>query len=210
LGRLEVGVVDDDRLMVSEGAGKALFNLLSNGGALRGRTIDQVHTRLIEVTNRLWESGKTSSFVDNKGGGWLIDISRGFNDMMLYAIVRSIDGTRGVVDVIDEGELEGMKRAPAEPQEDDSAEAAMVETFAPKAPQRAPEPPGASPESPVLLRWISERGDGMNKGPKYSEEELKYGAVGERVQALLRDGIDPRDIEIWTQRKKPQVSVVLV
>jgi hypothetical protein len=202
--------VGDDRLMVSEGAGKALFNLLSNSGTLRGRTLDQVHARLIEVVNRLWEGGKVSSFIDSNGGGWFINISRGFGDVMLYAVVRSVDGNRGVVDVIDEAELDVMKKAPTNPQEDGSSESVMVETFSPKAPQRVPEPQGASPESPVLLRWISERGDGMNKRPKYDEEELKYVSVSERVQALLRDGIDPRDIEIWTHRKKPQVKVELV
>jgi hypothetical protein len=199
--------VGDDRLMVSEGAGKALFNLLSNSGTLRGRTLDQIHERLIEVVNRLWEGGKTTSFVDNQGGGWMIDISRGFGDVMLYAIVRSTGGTRGVVDVIDEGELEAMKNAPNEPLKEPQAEV-TARTKERRPPFQPPVEP--QPESPALLRWISERGDGMNKGPKYDEEELKYSEVGDRVQALLRDGVDPRDIEIWTARKKPQVRVELV
>lgn len=200
--------VGEDRLMVSESAGKALFELLSQSGTLRNRTLDQVHTRLIEVVNQLWESGKVTS-VDAKNGLWVIDISRGFGDIMLYAIVRNVSGGRAVVDVIDEGELEGMKsgKAPGEPQERPVAEAPQ-RTSEKRPPFQPPVEPPAN--GPALLRWISERGDGANKAPKYDEEELKYGEVGDRVQALLRDGIDPRDIEIWTQRKKPQVRVELV
>lgn len=200
----------EDRLMVSEGAGKALFNLLSNSGTLRGRTLDQIHERLIEVVNRLWEGGKTTSFVDNRGGGWMIDISRGFGDIMLYAIVRSADGTRGVVDVIDEGELEAMKKAPGEPQEPKEAEA-TARTQERRPPFQPPtEPP---PESPVLLRWMThyiEATEDKDVMPVWEEERLTYREVSEKVQELLARGVKPEDVEIWTAMKKPQVSVVLV
>jgi hypothetical protein len=209
--------VGEDRLLISEAASKALFNLLSNGGSLRSRTIDQVHERLIEVDNRLWEGGKVSSFVDNQGGGWLIDISRGFNDMMLYAVVRSVDGSRAVVNVIDEAELAAMKDG-GSPPEPTAEEPEPVSRGATKRPpfQAPTEPP---PESPALLRWVDrgpEPGDperGMGKagnGESWEALDLPYKDVRSKVQELISEGIDPADIEIWTQRKKPQVSVVLV
>ena len=205
----------DDRLMVSEGAGKALFNILSNSGSLRGRTLEKVHERLIEVSNRLWEGGKASSFVDNKGGGWVIDISRGFNDMMLYAIVRSKNGTRGVVSVIDEAELESMKAGPK-----DGAET-PPEAPEPKATTRTPErrppfqpPTEPAPESPVLLRWMTHLKEKATEDkdvrPVWDEERLTYREVSEKVQELLAKGVKPEDVEIWTAMKKPQISVVLV
>ena len=204
----------EDRLMVSEDAGKALFNILSNSGSLRGRTLEKVHERLIEVSNRLWEGGKVSSFVDNQGGGWVIDISRGFSDMMLYAIVRSVDGQRAVVDVIDEGELEDVKKGPKKasepPQEGVESEAA------PRTPERRPsfqapaEPP---PESPALLRWVDrgpEAQEFKDGPPSWEALDLPYKEVRDKVQELISEGIDPGDIEIWTRRKKPQVKVELV
>lgn len=206
----------EDRLMVSEGAGKALFNILSNSGSLRGRTLEKVHERLIEVSNRLWEGGKASSFVDNQGGGWVIDISRGFNDMMLYAIVRSKNGTRGVVSVIDEAELESMKAGPKEGAEappDASEPEATTRTQERRPPFQAPTEPPA--ESPALLRWI-DRGtascdpEKTKTGEAWEALDLPYKDVRGKVQELISEGIDPGDIEIWTRRKKPQVKVELV
>lgn len=201
----------EDRLLISEAASKALFNLLSNSGSLRGRTLDQIHERLIEVVNRLWEGGKVSSFVDNKGGGWLIDISRGFNDMMLYAVARSVDGNRAVIDVIDEAELDAMKKGPGEPQEPAAEpEKKWADGGKAKLPNvvQHVDPP---PESPALLRYLDRGPDSMENVQAHWEViELEYSKVGAKVQELMSEGVSPGDIEIWTQRKVPQVKVELV
>lgn len=200
----------EDRLLISEAASKALFNLLSNSGSLRGRTLDQVHERLLKVVNRLWEGGKVSTFTDDHGGGWLINISHGFGDVMLYAIARSVDGNRAVVNVIDEAELTAMKDggSPPEPQADaptpQAPEPKPVQTHGPA------EPP---PESPALLRWVDrgpEAQEFKDGPPSWEALDLPYKEVRDKVQELISEGIDPGDIEIWTRRKKPQVSVVLV
>jgi len=200
--------VGEDRLRISEFASNNLYNLLNSAGNLRNRTASQIHERLIEVVNRLWEGGKVQSFTDNRGGGWIIDISRGFGDVMLYAIVRNINGNRAVVDVIDENDLETMKSGPA-PKEKGWAEGGELKSPLPSLPLQT-EP---NPESPVLLRWVSSveipPGETDNH-PVWSEERLIYGHVSDKVQWLLAKGIKSEDIEIWTELKKPKVSVVLV
>lgn len=190
----------EDRLLISESASKNLYNLLSSAGGLRNRTVDQIHERLIEVVNRLWEGGKVQSFTDNRGGGWMIDISRGFGDVMLYAIARSMDGNRAVVDVIDENDLEAMR----------SGSILNKESKPPPIQQQTEPLPG----SPALLRWVSKQAEEVDgnetEGPIWSEERLVYSQVSDKVQWLLAKGVKPGDVEIWTELKKPKVSVVLV
>jgi len=185
----------EDRLLISEGASKALFNLLSNGGVLRGRTIDQVHERLILVVNQLWDGGKAASFVDDRGGGWMIDISKGFSDMMLYAIVRDTNDHRAVVDVIDEGEV---------------TEVPSKTSKTPSIPPPPPPQPIQKRTTEVLVRWVktTARDQGVDSG--WEEKRLLYHEVESEVQRLLAKGSKAEEIEIWTEVKRPRVSVTLV
>lgn len=203
--------MSEERLYVAESASKALFNILAESGGLPGKTLDQLHERLLSTSNKLWEGGKVSTFNDGQGSGWLIDISRGFQDIMLYGVVRSVDGGRAVVDVIDEGELENMKKG-----KEGAPEAKAEEPSEPRSrgvskviPRRPPKD-----DAPALLRWrthyIQADPETQDVNPVWEEERLVYREVGAKVQELLTRGIKAEDIEIWTERKKPQVNVVLV
>lgn len=230
--------MEEEKLSIDDAASKSLQALLDGSGQLRGRSVGLLHSRLLDVSNKLWGNGeKVSVFVDPKGGGWMIDISRGFNDVMLYAVIRSVNGKRTIVDVIDESDLKELREGTSnDPQFNVSDDPPEVIASAPtqagvnsqmmkvvkdlrekvedleKENRELKDSIGSirkiDPDEEVLIRYRKqERG---KEEPVMLATDVMHRDMVATIQDLIAKGVDPEDIEIWTKKKKPQVNVILV
>lgn len=176
-----------------------------------------VKTKVHRGVSQFWATPKAKRFNDQLGGGWLIDLSEQFNDEMLYAVVRSgPGGTRAVVKVVEADDVENFTRKGAPlPHFDGAEEAAEMEAAQARpakgaAPSRAPAQPAApaalDPNAPALVMMIPEGADPADPKAVEFTRTTNAGAV-EVVSQLLRRGVPPESIEIWTGCRKPKVKI---
>lgn len=209
-------------MSIKEGVPKKLSLLLDSGGVCQGWSLENLHVRLDKVVNQTWESGKVLSFIDDQGGGWHVDISSGFGGLMLYAVVRSMNGKRTVVDVIDESDLESLK--PALPTNEppiateNSPEVTMlkeikdlrykileIEKINKELLGEIERSKGLRPADMSLLLWETTATKGIDS--KSFSEKIENSQVLRKIQNLMVDGVSV--IEVWTRMKKPKLSVEL-
>lgn len=195
----------EERLPVSMGAVRALKELLvSSGGPHKEDSEERLREILLEGVNRIWSSSERSDsdmFMDNRGGGYLIDLSPWLRGVMVHAVVRDVNGQVGVVDVVDDADVEELRKSGAVPSE--TTEEHRRNLF----PRRPFQPVVYS--GPYLVRWQMKK-DEESPSSSWEQEKVSPDNVAEKVQALAAKGVVAQDIEIWTTMKRPQVNVVLV
>lgn len=207
-------MAEEGRLPVTMGAVQALKELLVNtGGPLRDRSVEQLREVLLEAANRSWgsrEGGEGTIFLDNQGGGYLLDLSHRFGDVMVYALVREVNGQMGVLDVVDEAEVEELKKDLSDSKNRASrgVDEEHRRNLFPRRPPEALRRPQVEYSGPYLVRWQVQKD--QESPPVWNQEKVHADAVAEKVQELVAGGVSAKDIEIWTTMKRPQVNVVLV
>jgi hypothetical protein len=199
-----------DVIEISDEAVKDLVELIAAQGRLAeyggsGPPEVRFKARLQKIVEKEFESGKTIRF-SNRGGGWAVDISRYFDDQMLYLIVNTTAGKRVGVSVIDEGELEGWVKPSSTPVPQEQAPIPIAHRDPPVRPVSSDEP------ALIRVKVEAQEADGLGASVvvnKVDERVVPFGQVAAEVQAMLAQGIKPDDIEIWTRRQKPRVKVEL-
>lgn len=207
---------ENGKMVVLESAVFSLSEHLRSTGS--NVTHEEVKSRIKRGLSVHWETSATKTFQDQRGPGWLVDISDQFNEEMLYAVVRSIgNGTRQVVAVVEADAIEALQK---EKKSLPSVEGAFGDTSttddaAPVAPRVSPANPArqpvvqkeaVSPDSPVLIsvRGLSE----LSNGPGFENAIREtHATFPKTVQNLLSDGIKPEQIEIWSNLRRPKVQI---
>lgn len=204
---------ENGKMVVLESAVFSLSEHLRSSGS--NVTHEEVKSRIKRGLSVHWETSATKTFQDQRGPGWLVDISDQFNEEMLYAVVRSIGGgTRQVVAVVEADAIEALQKEKKSLPSVEGAfgdtssstdDAALVEPRAvPANPARQPvvQKETMSPDSPVLIvvRGLSEAG---------FENIIRetHATFPKIVQGLLSDGIKPEQIEIWSSLRRPKVQI---
>jgi hypothetical protein len=190
-------------------------HLRANGSHI---THEEVKNRINRGLTVHWETSAAKSFQDQRGPGWLVDLSDQFNEEMLYAVVRSIgNGTRQVVAVVEADAIEALqKEKKSLPSVEDAfGEPVSTDDTVQVAPRAAPANPvrqpvvqkeTVSPDSPVLIivRGLSE----LSNGPGFENAIREtHATFPKTVQSLLSDGIKPEQIEIWSNLRRPKVQI---
>ena len=208
---------ENGKMVVLESAVFSLSEHLRSSGS--NVTHEEVKSRIKRGLSVHWETSATKTFQDQRGPGWLVDISDQFNEEMLYAVVRSIGGgTRQVVAVVEADAIEALQKEKKSLPSVEGAfgdtssttdDAALVEPrAAPVNPVRQPvvQKEAVSPDSPVLIivRGLSEPSNGPGFENAIRETHATFPKT---VQNLLSDGIKPEQIEIWSSLRRPKVQI---
>lgn len=212
----EPGTSDETLLkeaVVSVEVAAALHKHMVDQGRHTEKTPRDFMTILGRISAREWGTTNARRFSDAAGGGWLIDMSDYFDNEELYAIVRSVHGSRIMSAVVESEEVEafgknGVWQSAAARgngvSPDVAAEAEAIEAGNP-APATAPARPrpqegaqaapraaaqGAADDPMLIVYWAT---------PGPPEESLFAGAqmsrckradVPEIVRALLAAGFE--------------------
>jgi len=193
----------EERLLVAESAARELLKMLRDTSAsitVSKVSADQLRTKLFDVCGGLWAKGRASLYGEGDGRFWVIDISQAFSNISLYAIARKVphsDGNFAVMNVVDEDGLEELVKGN---HFDGSEENVQLR-------ERVARRPAKTSDGPVLLRWRLRSDESPSA---WEEKTITKATVAAEVQALLAKGVNVDQVEIWTERKKPQVRVELV
>lgn len=207
---------ENGKMVVLESAVFSLSEHLRSSGS--NVTHEEVKSRINRGLTVHWETSATKTFQDQRGPGWLVDISDQFNEEMLYAVVRSIgNGTRQVVAVVEADAIEALqKEKKSLPSVEDAfGESSSSNEVVQVAPKTAPssqvrqpvvQKEAVSPDSPVLIivRGLSELPNSSGFENAIRETHATFPKT---VQSLLSDGIKPEQIEIWSNLRRPKVQI---
>lgn len=202
------GVDQDPTIVVLEPAALGLVDHLSKKGLPihPGDVKSKIHRGIAQH----WGTANTKRFQDANGGGWVLDLSDYFNDEMLYAVIRSgPGGNRCVVAIVEGDEVEALQKGKSLPGLEDGTdipEPAIPAHVPGQAPARArppaPAPAREEPSAPVLVLVMT---DGLDLPENIIRTTA--GSARDEVGALLRSGIKPESIEIWSGVRKPKVQI---
>ena len=202
-----MSVEQDPMVVVLEPAVLGLVQHL----APRGQQVfpNDVRVRINRGVSRYWGTPHSKRFSDPNGGGWLIDLSEQFNDEMLYAVVRSgPGGTRSVVAVVEADDIEDLQRTgkPLPGLGGEEEELSVdVHVTPPVRSSMRPGPLTQSlaklPEDPKQPMLVVVDAEG------HPPARLTQAEVRDYVALLLKDGIEPDQIEIWSSVRKPKVQI---
>lgn len=147
-----------------------------------------------------WGTASARSFSDRDGPGWLLDLSGSFGGCEIYALVRSVGpGQRSIVKALSADDADRIVGGNQGVREIAEAEPVGAnESQAEREPERRSSP-AIDPGAPSLVVWPGEP----------AGKRMPGNAVSTFVQGLLREGVDPEAIEVWTNMKRPKISVIL-
>lgn len=211
--------VPEDRMsdvVISQPAAMKLATHLTEQGRLQGG-VSVVNHKLSRAIAQKWGTA-ARQFTDHAGVGWLIDLSEYFDDEMLYAVVRSHEGSRTLVAVVDADELEGF----AKTQTWKTPEAGLGADQVPggetvptgedpsahtNSSARAPALK-AQPDDPRLIVWwegpAPKDSETRSKGEAPQAMHTTYAEAQGIVMGLLMKGCK---VEVWSGVKHPQLKV---
>ena len=207
-----------DDIVINEGVSQKLAAHLQEQGRFGNLTASNIGDSLNRIVNRWWGTAKIPQFRDSSGVGWLIDLSEAFDNEMLYAVVRSTNGQRCVVDVVEETEAAKMgvggseqpTESPKRPDEDHPHDDPgtpfpehIIQRLEMELKAAHSEIEELKPKSVdiALLRW----GDPENG----KERQIKVGAISGEIRGLIDEGVKPEFIEVWTRCQRPKIRVEL-
>ena len=219
----------DEGVIVEQDAAVGLGQYLAEIGRLHSKDLTEIGAAIQSGVNAAWGTAKVPQFRDEKGIGWVVDLSNRFSGEVLYGIVRSKGGERRVTEVIPEDVFRERfarrdgKPSPRPPFQPEAAQAqSVVENLTQELTllrrqkeelEKKVERLGAqvhsaqneSPDGPALVRW----NDVTDTVTCHDEERITVGQVGEKIKELINSGVKAEDIEVWSRRRTPRVRVEL-
>jgi hypothetical protein len=201
----------DPNIVVTESAVVKLAEHLQAVGRMRG-SIGDVRRTLNHAVIKSWT--KAQSYRDEKGPVWVIDVSESFDDQMLYAVVRpSLGGNRSVQAVVEVDEVESFVQT--RQWQTPEAMGEFGEEMASVEPNRSLSKPvntasTEAPTDPCLVVWwqVADLSD-RDKGDFSNEQSVRCerAEVPSQISRLLQEGVEEKNIEIWTKVSKPKVQI---
>lgn len=208
----------DSGVVVQDPVVAQLAKHLQEQGRLQGITIPDLRSRLNRVISRKWGSTGVMTFTDQSGAGWFVDISEAVDDEMLYIVVRAYNGARHAVDVVESDQVEefyksgSLKTSGSKQDQQQNVEQPVTSEVVPDK-KTSPEPkPYESPNDPVLIVYWYEAYRDKRQDGDYSEDKYLRGIRAEipgMIQSLIQQGIEQKDIEVWTSCRRPKLEISL-
>jgi hypothetical protein len=222
-----------EKVHVEKAAVEALMAHLEEIGRLNGMGFRRVEEGLRQAVKTQWGTAKIPQYMDNYGvTHWVIDLSDALGGDVYYALVTRHQGEPSVVGVMSEEQAEGVLRHkrkkshlddypsqaemgidPEDPDGPTLAEQrdrALGEVRSLRRRLEAKEKEGKKSmrdDAPVLLRWTKLADD---KESVQTRERITASDVTAKIQSLLLEGVKAEDIEVWSDLRRPQVSVSLL
>lgn len=209
-----------EKVHVEKAAVEALMAHLEEIGRLNGMGFRRVEEGLRQAVKTQWGTAKIPQYMDNHGvTHWVIDLSDALGGDVYYALVTRHQGEPSVVGVMSEEQAEGVLRRPRKPaQEEMVADPESPDSDPSVAEQRSlrrhleakekEEKKSMRGDAPVLLRWTKLADD--KESVQTREDRITASDVTAKIQCLLLEGVKAADIEVWSDLRRPQVSVSLV
>ena len=207
-------------VIVGEPVAAKLANHLHQQGRLRGG-VRMVIDSLNKAVDRKWGVA-ADSFKDSAGPGWIIDVSDYFDNELLYAIVRSENGIRSVVAVVDEDEIGEFKKTGkwVSPEAAAGGLSEVVEMLGDQsipdvpdapAPRSFPKlvPSDPQPDDPRLIVWWEGLPDKQDDTGRVGTEPPKsvHTTYGDAQRVVMKLLMRDCKVEVWSGVKHPELKV---
>lgn len=216
-----------ENVVLRKGIVDALHKYLTEIGRIGNRTSQDLGSVIKAGVTSQWGSAKVKQFQDDKGIGWIVDLTERFRGEVLYAIVRAKEGVRYVSEIADAESVEEMFSSPSRKNAFDlpAMEEIGLDSKNPSGPSLAQQ--GVMKENAELkvkLKSVLDELSRLKKSDSQSptlicwqekesaspmQEEIKEMDIQTKINQLIDSGVKAHQIVVWTKRQQPKIKIEL-